>query len=377
MLPELGFTLVDWLLIGVLLGCAWIGWRRGLVVSALAFAGFVGGAVAAALALPMFTQAITAGPARAVFLGAGILLAALAGQFLMSLLGQRLREGLRWQPARLLDAVGGAVLGIAAVAAIAWLVASALSALPRHPVTDQFRNSQVLVRLDSAIPTGVRDALAGLRQALNATDIPRLASTSGIQRAAGSVVRITGRSCGTHQRGTGFIVAPRLVLTSAHVVTAVDRVRVNTGTASDVATVVHFDPARDLAVLHLTHDVAPPITWFDGPVTPGAEGTVVGYPDGAGQEITPVRLGGSARAWNGDLATPAGTEVIAVRGALRPGSSGSPLLDSDGQVLGMVFGRSQVDHQAAYALPSAELRLVLSGLTGVVYRKVDTGSCQS
>lgn len=405
-LPSLSlpsFTLVDWVLIGILLGFAWIGWRRGLLVSALSFVGFVGGALAAAFGLPVFMQAISPGTARAIALGVGILLAALAGQFLLSLLGERLRSGVRWHPARLLDAIGGALLSIAAVAMLAWIVSSALSTLPRHPVTEQVRNSQVLIALDRTVPDAVRNAFTGLRDSVDGSTLPQVFSglaefqgpqvdpadpkilgSPAIESAAGSVVRVAGRACGVQQRGSGFIFDPRLVLTNAHVVAGVERVRVDTVSGPQRATVVLFDPRLDLAVLALAADTARPLPWSQQTAGFGESAVVIGYPDGGDQQATAVRVRGTLTARGNDIDGRSGVEreVIAFRGALRPGSSGSPLLTTDGAVLGMVFGRGLGEQQTGYAMTSAQLREVLrdsatSGVAVLDANGVDTGPCRS
>jgi len=405
-LPSLtltSFSLVDWILVGVLLGFAWIGWRRGLVVSAMSFVGFVGGALAAAFGLPVFMQAISPGTARAIALGVGILLAALAGQFLLSLLAERLRSGMHWQPARFLDAVGGAALSIAALAMLAWIVSSALSTLPRHPVTEQVRNSQVLIALDRTVPDAVRNAFTGLRDSVDGTTLPQVFSglaefqgpqvepadpgivnSPSIESAAESVVRVGGRACGVQQRGSGFFFDPGLVLTNAHVVAGVQRVRVDTVSGPQRATVVLFDPRLDLAVLALGESPAKPLAWSQQPADFGESAVVIGYPDGAEQASTAVRVRGTLIARGNDIDGRSGVEreVIAFRGALRPGSSGSPLLTADGAVLGMVFGRGLGERETGYAMTGAQLRAVLQGSRqgdGAVLdvNGVDTGPCRS
>ncbi len=49
-------------------------------------------------------------------------------------------------------------------------------------------------------------------------------------------------------------------------------------------------------------------------------------------------------------------EVYSVRGIVREGNSGGPLLDADGNVIGMVFARSATDEETGYALTRAEIR---------------------
>ncbi|MDN6380232.1 MAG: serine protease, partial [Brevibacterium aurantiacum] len=48
-------------------------------------------------------------------------------------------------------------------------------------------------------------------------------------------------------------------------------------------------------------------------------------------------------------------EVYSVRGIVREGNSGGPLLDANGDVVGMVFARSATDDETGYALTRAEI----------------------
>ena len=59
---------------------------------------------------------------------------------------------------------------------------------------------------------------------------------------------------------------------------------------------------------------------------------------------------------------------------VQPGNSGGPLLDEDGDVVGVIFAKSLDDDRTGYALTLAEARPVLeAGITAV--RGVSTGAC--
>ena len=92
------------------------GYRQGFVVGALSFAGFLGGGVLGARLAPRLarTQLLDGLSETVVGLGAVFVLACL-GQVLATLVGSRLRAGLTWRPARLVDAVAGAVISVVSV----------------------------------------------------------------------------------------------------------------------------------------------------------------------------------------------------------------------------------------------------------------------
>ena len=145
--------------------------------------------------------------------------------------------------------------------------------------------------------------------------------------------------------GTGFYVAGDEVLTKFHVAGACGSVTVGNDTegAETVATLVAGDQAADLALLRTAQQVADPAR-FAAPPAGEAEAslTVVGYPEHG----LPVRIAELApvSARPRDIAT-AGARYP-FDGAVRHGNSGSPVLDADGGVLGVVV--QKVDTVAVY-----------------------------
>ena len=170
-------NLVDWVLIGAVIVFAFAGWHRGFVAGLLSFVGFLGGGLAAAFLLPSVVDALIETEwLRAVALGVGVLVSALLGQFAASILGDRLRGGITWRPARLVDNVAGAGLNVLALAVVAWIMASALAYVPLSLVSQQVTESRVLVALDSLVPVPARNAFGDLRDLVGTTSVPRIFS---------------------------------------------------------------------------------------------------------------------------------------------------------------------------------------------------------
>jgi len=393
-------NLVDWVLVGAVVVFAWAGWHRGFVAGLLSFAGFLGGGLAAAFLLPSVVDAlIDAEWLSALALGLGVLVCALLGQFAASVLGDRLRGGITWRPARVVDNLAGAGLNVLALAVVAWIVASALAYVPLSLVSQQVTESRVLVALDSIVPVPARNAFGDLRDLVGTTSVPRIFSglaqitgpdvdppdpafvTLEVDQARESVVQVSGETpeCGAAVTGSGFAISPDLVLTNAHVVAGVTepRIRVRLADPPLAATVVYFDPATDVAVLAVPGLEARPLVLAKEPARSGDPAVIAGFPESGPFRPEPGRVRAEVTALGDDIYGDAGVErqVYAVRGTVLPGNSGGPLLRPDGFVLGMVFGADDEAEATGYALTADELRPAMEAAFSSP-RAVDTGTCR-
>lgn len=391
-------NIVDLVLIGAVIVFAWAGWRQGFVAGALSFAGFLGGGLLSALWLPDFIETRIDGTAlRIGAIVAGVLISALAGQFLASMLGRRLRSSLTWKPIRFVDNLAGLALNLMALAVVVWILASAIAYLPTTTVSQQVRQSTVLVTLDRAVPDVARDTFGDLRDLVGATAMPRVFSgfaevlgpdvdepadgvvdVPSVQQARASVVRLVGEACGNTVNGSGFVYATEYVLTNAHVVAGIDEPLVQSRLVDPplAARVVVFDPALDIAVVHVPGLQAPSMGFAPEPAPSGADAVAMGFPGAGGFRATPARIRTMIDARGDDIYGNAGVEreVYAFRGSVRPGNSGGPLINAEGQVLGMVFAAGQTDPDTGYALTNAQI--ADSAAAGIGQRRgVATGSC--
>lgn len=394
-------NIVDWLLIGATVLFAWIGWREGFVAGVLSFAGFLGGGLLAAFVLPdLLEERVPAGAPMAIAVGIGILIGAIGGQAVLSLLGRSLRRAITWTPVRFVDRFLGAALNVLALAIVAWIIANAVAVLPKMSVTAQVRESRMLIALDQLVPDQVRNAFGELRDAVGQTAVPKVfaglgeitgpdvpapdpesAQASGIARTRGAIVRVTGSAaeCSATVSGSGFVFAPNYVLTNAHVVAGVDEptVQVRNSEPMVSARVVAFDPKLDAAVLYAPDLQAPSLGFATGAPESGDPAVVGGFPGGGRFAAQPVRIRAQVTARGEDIYGEAGVarEVYSFRGDIAPGDSGAPLLALDGTVLGMVFGAGLQDESTGYAITGAQLAGIVS--EGVERTEpVDVGSCR-
>jgi S1-C subfamily serine protease len=393
-------NIVDWVLIGVLIVFAWAGWRKGFVAGLLSFVGFIGGGLLAAFMLPdVIVEHTDSGFIRVAVLAIAIVLCAVFGQLITSFVGRRLRGGLTWRPARLVDSLAGAALNVLAVAIVGWIVVSAVAYLPESTVTTSVRQSPVLIGLDKLVPDIARNTFTNLRDAVSATAVPRVfsglaeftgpdvetpdaqsAKAGGVQSARASVVQVSGdaEECLSEISGSGFVVAPGYVLTNAHVVAGVSQPRVQVSGQGEylAAKVVAFDPKLDVAVLLIPKLRATPLPLADNLAASGDPVVALGFPGGGDFTATPARIRAVITARGDDIYGQAGVEreLYAFRGQLRPGNSGGPLLRPNGEVVGMVFGAGVGDSKTGYAITAPQLATAIK----VAVKRTDevsTGPC--
>ncbi|MGA2930136.1 MAG: trypsin-like peptidase domain-containing protein, partial [Solirubrobacteraceae bacterium] len=151
--------------------------------------------------------------------------------------------------------------------------------------------------------------------------------------------------------GSGFLIDDDgHILTNYHVIEGADPQHGVTVQFEDAisrsAVVVAQDPDNDLAVLHVDMSGVPPVT----PLTPGDSTTVrvgdptlaIGNPFGLDRTLTT----GIVSALQRQIQAPNGfaiDNVIQTDAPINPGSSGGPLLDGDGRVIGI---NSQIETAA-------------------------------
>jgi S1-C subfamily serine protease len=370
--------LLDILLLLVVLAYAASGYRRGLVAGCVSLAGFVGGAVVGVWVLPWMMDLVTPGTTAATVTAVlTVLLPAVTGHELAGRLALRLRRELDQGPLRAADGVGGAVANSVAVLIVAWVAASVLAASSSPLVTGAIRDSRVLGAVQDAMPDTTPAWFSRATAALTQAGFPQVfnpfenESTAEVAKPTGdsvtasatnaaklSTLKIEGVSGTQGREGSGFVYAPRHVMTNAHVVAGIDRPSVRVGGVgrSYAARVVLFDPRKDVAVLYVP-ELRAPVLKFDGGAERGDSAVVAGYPEDGDLNLQAATVANRVRATGQNIYND-GTvtrEIYSIRSTVRPGNSGGPLLTTTGQVYGVVFARSTSDDETGYVLTAAEV----------------------
>lgn len=224
---------------------------------------------------------------------------------------------------KLLTFLGGAALAAAAV-----IAHSALTAAPMQRITQDDIDAAVLKTLQTRpLPSPATKAWAAVR---------------------GSIVRVRAIGDGLEQdeysersQGTGVVVKDNgTILTSLHVIAGASRVRVefSDGLEAD-ATLVTQTPENDLAVLQAARvpdDLRAATLASSKAVQEGEQVTAVGFPYGIGPSVSAGVVSGVGRQYQAPDSGSRLRELIQFDAAVNPGSSGGPLLNAAGEVIGIV-----------------------------------------
>jgi len=388
-------NVVDVVVVVVALAAAWQGARVGAVVQVCAIAGFFGGLYVGALLASQTVRWAQSPTARTAVALTTMLLVAfsfgMAGRILGGSLTRRVRRG----PARSIDATLGVAVAVVAALVTVWLLASTLVNSSSVALDSAILQSRVITALDGVLPAppsvfsqaqgfltaeGFPPVFAALAPASALpVSLPSNAMLRSADLAAGpSTVKIEGVGCGVLQEGSGFVAAPGLVVTNAHVVAGIAAPLVQIGRTVKATEVVLFDPSFDLAVLRVSGLSAPPLQLDPAPVGRGTQAAVLGFPGGGPFTVDAAGVMAAFEAQGRDIYGHGLTvrNVYELNALVRPGNSGGPLVLPDGRVIGVVFSRSTVDPSIGYALTSPDVLPRVLRAEGVV-RAVSTGACTS
>lgn len=360
-------TALDWAIVAFALLMGFWGYRQGLIVGFLSLGGFVAGAFAGARIGPALLADGSESPyAPLITLAAAMLIGGIVAVSLEGVAHVLRPRVLRGRGAVVLDAAGGALLLAALGVALAWLFGVvALNAPGAKDLRQAVQRSAILSALNQAVPPSgfilntlnridPGAAISGPEPGVGPPD-SRIAGDPEVRGAAASVVRVTGTACGLGVEGSGWLVAPGLVVTNAHVVAGQEDTVVSVGDdgAEHDAAPVHYDPSNDLALLRVSGLGGEPLPLAPDPRS-GASGAALGYPDNGPFAIAPARLGVTETAISQDSygRGPLRRELTSFRGEVRSGNSGGPILDGDGRVLTTVFASTTEGRPGGYGVPN-------------------------
>jgi len=379
-------TSLDWIIVAFVLVLALAGARQGFVVGALSLAGFAVGAVVGTRLAPVVLPEGSRSPYAPLLGLAGALL---LGGFLASGFGgaaERVRAAIRVPGFGLVDGVAGAALSAAIALGIAWIAGAAAVQLPGgHDLRREVRRSEILQRLNELLPPSgpILHALARFDPLPEISGPPpdvappraAIARDPHVAAAGGSVVRVLGTACGLGVEGSGWTAGAGLVVTNAHVVAGEDDTTVQlrgTGPHLD-ATVVVFDPHNDVAVLRVSGLGAATLPVAAHP-PPGTSAAILGFPENGPYDVRAGRVGTQRTVVTQDAygRGPVRRRIVPLRGTVRSGNSGGPMVDADGRVVTTVFAATVgAARRGGYGVPNSIVRRDLDRAGSAV----STGPC--
>jgi S1-C subfamily serine protease len=377
-------TVLDWGIVAFTLALAFWGYRQGLIVGTLTLLGFAAGAFAGSRIAPLILNQGSESPYAPLCAALGALLGgALVAVTLESLaLGLRSRL-VRGRGLHLADGAGGAALIASVALGLVWVFgAVALHAPGTAQLRADVQRSLILRSLNEVLPPSgpilhalnrvdPAPAIVGPATPVAAPDAA-IASDPEAIAAGASVVRVLGTACGLGIEGSGWVAAPGLVVTNAHVVAGEDDTTVTTQDGASLeATPVRYDPANDLAVLRVAADL--PVLPIAPSPQPGTAAAVLGYPENGPFAMAPARLGETRETIGEDSygRGPVSRSIVSLRGNVRSGNSGGPLVDGRGRVLGTVFAATTSGVRGGFAIPNGVVEAALREVTP----SEDTGPC--
>jgi S1-C subfamily serine protease len=391
-----GSQWLDIAIIGVALIAAISGWRSGALGSLLSFVGVILGAIAGVMLAPHLVGHIDSPRAKlfaALFL---ILALVVVGEVAGVVLGRAVRNSIRSGGVRGVDSVVGVALQLLVVMVAAWLLATPLTSTDQPSLAAAVRGSKVVAEVDKYAPdwlravpkrmsallstSGLPDVLEPIgRTPIQAVEPPdaSLADSLVVGTARPSVVKIRGvaTACQKVLEGTGFVVAPNRVMSNAHVVAGSDSVTVEAEGKKYDATVVSYDPNEDISILAVPDLPQKPLVFADQPAKTGTDAVVLGFPGGGDFAATPARVREIIELSGPDIykTTTVNREVYTIRGTVRQGNSGGPMINRAGEVIGVVFGAAVDDDDTGFVMTTNEVSRQLAQIGNTA--PVPTGTC--
>ncbi|WP_291314340.1 MarP family serine protease [Corynebacterium sp. UBA2622] len=373
------------------------GWRQGIFSVVLSAVGIFAGLVVGLALAPLLVGLAETRVMRLVLLLAVVVLFAGMGNVVGGLIGAQLRDRARFRSTQKMDSAAGAVVQALVIAVVVWFMSIPLASAVPGAAGAGIRDSRLLAAIDRVAPAGVETLPARFAALLDDSGLPPLVSPFNtptgaqvdapdagaidplmVRRVRPSVVHVIGdaETCDRHLMGSGFVTAEDYVVTNAHVVAGTNTVELDTVLGVKEASVVYYNPGDDIAVLHSGGLGLDPLPFADGQLGTGDDAVVMGFPQSGPFEAAPARIRGVIDIAGPDIYASGRVEreAYTLRGNIRQGNSGGPVLTPAGEVAGVIFGASVDSSETGYALTARQVLDGIGDVTGLT-QPVGTGEC--
>ena len=379
-------TALDWIIIAFTVLMAVWGYSQGLIVGALSLVGFAAGALLGSRLAPLLLEEGSNSPYAPMLSLVGALMVGGVLASALELLGFRLRHRIG-ERLGILDGIGGALLVAALGLGLVWVGgAVALQTPGAKGLREPIQQSAILGELNERLPPSgsILKALArfdpfpqieGPDADVRAPNA-KIARDPEVRRAGRSVVRVLGTACGLGVQGSGWVAADGVVVTNAHVVAGQDDTTVQVEGEGDRidAEAIWFDSRNDLAVLSVPGLPELPALGLNGGAEQGTSAAILGFPKNGPYDVQPGRLGQTSTVVTQDAygRGPVRRSITSLRGLVRSGNSGGPMVDGRGRVVTTIFAATVQDGgNSGFGVPDSIVSDALAQAGGTV----DTGPC--
>lgn len=372
-------VILDVVLIIIVIAAMVRGWqlgviRQGIIVFGLV-AGFWLGVVVVPLLAPYFVSSL--GRSLGTLIVFGVVLLVLGSFF--DWLAHHAKSRITKKGHHQVDGVVGVFFGGLYALVLIWLASTIFLHGPSEWLSNQIQRSAVIRTLDKTMPEPPAAVVKIQRYIANITTTQPFVGNepapdkveSGASQAEleaifaqtrRSVVEITGRGCGAVLEGTGFVAAPNVVMTNAHVIGGVARPVVRDDNGLHQATVIYFNPDLDIALLR-TSNLAGSVLPLTTTTQPrGTFGAVIGYPNGGPLRAVSGYVNNSITAVGRNIYNEGFVRrnIYSLSADVQHGNSGGPYILSSGEVAGVIFARSESYDATGYAIKSSEVASLLA-----------------
>ena len=365
----------------------------GFVRQALSTVGFFGGLFIGASLEPHTVHLVNSANAKSIVTLLTTLGFALIFLIIGEYIGIAVKHKVMLNRLNKLDNGFGAGLSVLTLLVAVWLSSSIINSLPFPGVKAEISKSHVVAFLNNRLPSAP-NIISDLGQLINPNRFPQvfiggeptgndsrpLPDLGDLQAAVNStkqsVVKLEGQGCGGVVDGSGFVIAPGLVGTNAHVVAGIKKPYVQDSKGTHSATPIWFDSKLDFAIVRVANLAGAPLTISSDHVTTGAPSVVLGFPGGGAFRADPAVILDQFLASGRDIYGKGSTvrAVYEVKAEIIPGNSGGPLVSKDGQVIGVVFAESTTRQNVGYVLTAPQIKQAIQSAISR-NQTTSTGTC--
>ncbi|HEY4963589.1 MAG TPA: trypsin-like peptidase domain-containing protein, partial [Candidatus Saccharimonadales bacterium] len=274
---------------------------------------------------------------------------------------------------------------------VIWLVATMIGRLPFEATSNSVNDSIIVQSLENSLPP-VPTVFSFIDSKINPNDQPIVFLRTKIQTQVEvpinskalveqanidqkSVVRVTSFGCGGIISGSGYIAAPDLIITNAHVIAGADRPIIKYLNQSYAGNTVLFNPALDIAAIMVKGLKAAPLQLYKGSVAINQNVAILGYP-GGNFTVLPGQISDEQFVSSPNIYQVGSfnRQIYAINADLQPGNSGGPVIATNGQVIGLVFAKSDVLSNDGFAITSYSMSDVIKQAISASHH-VSSGAC--